>query len=117
MNARSSKLPIIELTSIGVGILLFLIGAITGAWVIGVAGFGVTIIAVTSLILFLPVKLIDAQHQYFVWIASAVLIIFEIWYGVTQQGETEIFSPSLLAYVGGGALLTSFATYVRKRSH
>lgn len=117
MNARSSKLPIIELTSIGVDILLFLIGAITGAWVIGVAGFGITIIAVTSLILFLPVKLIDAQHQYFVWIGSAVLIIFGIWYGVTQQEDAEIFSPSLLAYVGGGALLTSLATYIRKRSH
>lgn len=117
MKAQTSKLPTVELTSIGVGILLFLIGAITGAWVIGVAGFGVTIIAVTSLILFLPIKLIDTQHQYFVWIASAVLIIFGIWYGVTQQSETEIFSPSLLAYVGGGALLTSLATYVRKRSH
>ncbi|MBY0795214.1 hypothetical protein [Corynebacterium parakroppenstedtii] len=117
MNAQSSKLPTIELTSVGVGILLFLIGAITGAWIIGVAGFGITIIAVTGLILFLPVKLIDMKHQYFVWIASAALIIFGIWYGVTQQGETEIFSPSLLAYVGGGALLTSLATYARERAH
>lgn len=64
-----------------------------------------------------PVTLIDSKHQYFVWIAGAVLIIFGIWYGVTQQEEAEIFSPSLIAYVGGGALLTSFATYVRKRSH
>ncbi|MGV0335172.1 hypothetical protein [uncultured Corynebacterium sp.] len=118
MNAQSSKSPIIELTSIVVGILFIVVGsAIKGAWPIGMVGIGLTIVAAFSLILFLPVKLIDSKKQYFVWIASAVLIVFGIWYGVTQQEEAEIFSPSLLGYIGGGALLTSLATYVRKRSH
>lgn len=55
MNAQSSKLPIIELASVGIGVLLIVVGSvITGAWPVGMVGIGLTIVAVIGLILFSP---------------------------------------------------------------